>query len=66
MQSGFQKADGTVPQLTRLLHMMYQALDNGKNVLAVFFFMMKAFDRVWHRGLLVKMEHLGVTGKALN
>ena len=26
----------------------------------------KAFDRVWHRGLLAKMEHLGVTGKALN
>ena len=65
-QSGFRKADGTVPQLTRLLHTMYEALDNGKNVFAVFYDLSKAFDRVWHRGLLAKMEHLGVTGKALN
>ena len=65
-QSGFRKADGTVPQLTRLLHTIYQALDNGKNVLAVFYCLSKAFDRVWHRGLLAKIEHLGVTGKALN
>ena len=45
---------------------MYEALDNGKIVFAVFYDLSKAFDRVWHRGLLAKMEHLGVTGKALN
>ena len=65
-QSGFRKADGTVPQLTRLLHTMYEALDSGKNVFAVFYDLSKAFDRVWHRGLLAKIEHLGVTGKALD
>ena len=42
-----------------------QALDSGKEVRAVFCDISKAFDRVWHRGLIRKLLAAGVTGEAL-
>ena len=49
-QSGFRKADGTESQLNRIVHTLQQGLDNSKTVLAVFYDLSKAFDRVWHEG----------------
>ena len=43
--------------------MFCQALDSGKEVRAVFCDISKAFDRVWHAGLLAKLHAAGVTGK---
>ena len=54
-QSGFKKADGTVPQLVRLTQEWSNAVDDGRYVAAVFFDLKKAFDRVWHEGLLIKI-----------
>ena len=65
-QSGFRKADGTVPQLNRILHTLQQGLNNSKTVLAVFYDLSKAFDRVWHEGLLKKLSHLGLRNSALS
>ena len=36
--------------------MILQALDAGKEIRVVFFDISKAFDRVWHKGLLYKIE----------
>lgn len=65
LQSGFIPGDSTVNQLTYLYHTFCEALDNGKEVRAVFCDISKAFDRVWHTGLIHKLEAAGVTGEAL-
>lgn len=65
-QSGFRKADGTELQLLRLVHEISAHRDNGQAAAVCFFDLSKAFDRVWHRGLLLKLEHFGVHGAALS
>ena len=62
LQSGFLPGDSTVNQLTFLYNTFCQALDSGKEVRAVFCDISKAFDRVWHAGLLAKHQAAGVSG----
>ena len=61
-QSGFKKSDGTVPQLLRLCQYWNKQIDSSSYVGALFFDLKKAFDRVWHDGLFVKVEAAGVRG----
>ena len=65
LQSGFIPWDSTVNQLTFLYNTFFQALDSGKEVRAVFCDISKAFDRVWHRGLIHKLRAAGVTDEVL-
>ena len=65
VQSGFIPGDSTVNQLTYLYHIFCEALDSGKEVRTVFCDISKAFDRVWHAGLIYKLEVAGVTGEVL-
>ena len=60
-QSGFQPGDGTVRQLVHIYHILSRALDEKRSVL-FFGDISKAFDRVWHQGLLHKLECAGITG----
>ena len=64
-QSGFKKGDGTVPQLLRLCQDWNKQIDSSSYFRALFFDLKKAFDRVWHDGLLVKVEAAGTRGSAL-
>ena len=65
-QSGFIRGDSTVNQLTFLYNDISRALDQGKEVRAVFCDISKAFDRVWHRGLLSKLQSIGITDSLLD
>ena len=65
-QSGFRQGDSTVNQLLYLSDEFSKALDAGKEIRVVFFDISKAFDRVWHKGLLYKIEKLGITGEFLH
>jgi hypothetical protein len=64
-QSGFCPGHSTTSQLTYIIHQIYQCLENGKEVRAVFLDISKAFDRVWHEGLISKLKYLGVCGPLL-
>ena len=65
LQSGFVPGDSTVNQSTDLYNTFCHALDEGKEVRAVFCDISKAFDRVWHKGLLYKLSSVGITGSLL-
>ncbi|KAK6187305.1 hypothetical protein SNE40_005366 [Patella caerulea] len=62
LQSGFIKNDSTVYQLLDIYDQICIALDEGKEVRSVYFDISKAFDRVWHRGLLSKLHAVGIRG----
>ena len=65
LQSGFIPGDSTVNQLVYLYHIFTEALDAGKEVRTVFCDISKAFDRVWHEGLIYKLKAAGVSGDVL-
>jgi hypothetical protein len=60
LRSGFRPGDSTVNQLTCLFHKIYDALERGREVRIVFIDISKAFDKLWHKGLLYKLEKIGV------
>ena len=65
LQSGFIPGDPTVNQLTYLYDSFSQALGFGKEVRVVFCDISRAFDFVWHEGLIKKLEAAGITGNLL-
>jgi hypothetical protein len=65
-QSGFQQGDSTVNQLSYLYHTFCEALDKKKDVHIVFCDISKAFDRVWHEGLIYKLQRIGINGCLLH
>ena len=64
-QSGFLPGDSTVNQPMLLYHNICKALDNRHEFCIVFFDVSKAFDKVWHKGILFKLYHAGVQGRLL-
>ena len=65
LQSGFIPGDSTVNQLIDIYNTFCKSLDEGKEVRAVFCDISKAFDRVWHKGLLFKLESIGISDSLL-
>ena len=48
------------------LNWFYCASDAGKEVLIIFWYISKAFDRVCHAGLIYKLRAAGISGKLLD
>ena len=65
LQSGFLLGDSTVNQLVSIYDTICEALNDGKEVRAVFCDIKKAFDHVRHRGLIRKLYGYGIRGKLL-
>ena len=64
--SGFKKKVGTIDQLISLTNKIYQGLDDGEEIAMIFLDLSKAYDRVWHTGLLHKLKKIGIRGSLLD
>ena len=66
-QSGSRPSDSTTNQLLYLLDEIHQAFEstNSLEVRAVLVDISKAFDKVWHDGLIFKLEQNGISGNLL-
>ena len=52
-------------QLIEIYHNICQAIDRKEGIQFIFCDYSKAFDKVWHRGLVEKLKAHGVGGKLL-
>ena len=67
-QSGFRPGDSAISQLLSITQTIHSAFDCDPTleVRSVFLDISKAFDRVWHDGLLYKLRRCGISGNLFN
>ena len=65
-QSGFKLGDSCINQLLSITHEIYSSFDEGLEVRSVFLDISKAFDKVWHDGIIFKLIQNGISGNLLN
>ena len=67
-QSGFRPFASCVNQLLTITHKIFSSFDCNPSleVRSIFLDISKAFDKVWHEGLLYKLKSFGISGNLLN
>ena len=65
-QSGFRSGDSCINQLLSINHEILNAFDKRLEVRGIFLDISKAFDKVWHDGLIFKLRQNGISGDITN
>ena len=65
-QSGFKSGESCINQLISITRDILNSLDEGLEVRGVFLDISKAFDKVWHEGLICKLQLNDISGELLN
>ena len=65
-QSDFKPGESYINQLLSISHEIYYSLDEDFDVRSVFLDISKAFDKLWHDGLISKLKQNSITGHLLN
>ena len=65
-QLDFEPGDSCIHQVLSITHEIYSYFDEGLEVRRVFLDISKAFDKVWHDGVIFKLTQNGISGNLLN
>ena len=66
-QSGFRKGDSCISQLLSITHDIFKGFDSNPSLdtRGIFLDISKAFDRVWHEGLIFKLQSYSISSSLL-
>ena len=64
-QSGFKPGDSTICQLISITSTIYETFEKHDETRAIFLDISKAFDKVWHKGLIHKLKCNGISENLL-
>ena len=65
-QSGFLPGHSTTYRLVDIFHLICQSFEEKQTSCVIFCDISKAFDRVWHDGLLFKLRQNDIKGPLLS
>ena len=65
-QSGFKLGESCINQSLSITYEIYKSFDDGFKVRSVFLDISKAFDNIWHQGIIFKLRQNGISGGLLN
>ena len=65
-QAAYLKGDSTINQLLYLIHKIRVTWGNNKILQGLFLDISAAFDKIWHKALLIKLKQLSIEGQFLN
>ena len=65
-QSGFKPGDSCIDQLLSITPEIQKSFEVGLEVRSVFLDISKAFDKVWHDGIIYKLTQNVISGNLLN
>ena len=64
-QAAYLKGDSTITQLLYIIHQIKTNLGKYNITHGIFLDISSAFDKVWHKGLLAKLEQIGISEAVL-
>ena len=65
-QSGFKPGNSCINHLLAIIHKIFSSFDDNYEVRGVFLDISKAFDKVWHEGIIHKLKRNGISGNLLS